>query len=115
MHDTVVTLIEPEHPGRRIELSHLAEAGGTVSGTEVWEAGPLLDAHLDRAGQLWVLEQTTAAGDVAPFTVVRRVSSTGRVSEAVAVSQTTRLILGASNGRCLLLAGTGEVIEVAVP
>ena len=45
------------------------------------EAGPLLDAHVDHAGQLWVLERTAVTDDTGPRTVVTRFPPAGRLSE----------------------------------
>ena len=115
IHDRSITFIEPGHPGRRLEVSRLEGPGVDAGVDGRWEAGPLLDAHVDHAGQLWVLERTAVTDDTGPRTVVTRFPPAGRLSETMAVNRTTRLILGVSGGRCLLLAGTGEILEVEFP
>ena len=76
--------------------------------------GPIIDAHIDARGRLWVLVRrpTEAAEEES---VVTRYSLEDGLEGAVVVSSQSRLIIDVHDSDCVLLAGAGQFITIGIP
>ena len=74
-------------------------------------SGPIIDAHIDALGRLWVLVRRSN-DQHQPEHVVVRYSALDELQHVLAAPVTSRLILTARGSDCLLLTGNGQFATI---
>ena len=74
-------------------------------------SGPIIDAHIDVLGRLWVLVRRSN-GQHQPEYVVARYSALDELQHVLAAPDTSRLILTVRGSDCLLLTGNGQFATI---
>ena len=77
--------------------------------------GPIMDAHIDASGMLWVLVATDESSPSDKRFVLVRYDASGRLQDRIAVPGRPRLILDAGSAGARLLTGTGQTSWVGRP
>ena len=101
--------------GRQQVLSGIGLALDAGQGLERLETpGPIIDAHIDRTGRLWVLlRRPTRTGR--EEVVLARYSRDDQLDAVVETSSQARLILDVRDFDCVLLAGGGQFSRINIP
>jgi hypothetical protein len=114
-HDLRIDRVPRKGDGRMFSIRlpgfDVRPSGQGVESLE--EPGPIIDVHIDRTRALWVLLRRPAAAP-ARF-VLARFSDAGELTDTTELAGRPRLILDANDRRCLLLAGTGQLLSVTMP
>ena len=90
----------------------VADAGQGLERLET--PGPIIDAHIDRTGRLWVLLRRsirTGGEEV----VLARYSRDDQLDAVVEASVQARLILDVRDSDCVLLVGGGQFSRINIP
>ncbi len=73
--------------------------------------GPVLDAHIDASGRLWVLIHRPDTGNQWPFVLARYLED-ARLDAIRVIQGRPRLILDVASDECILLTGAGSLRSV---
>ena len=77
------------------------------------ESGPIVDAHVDSGGDLWVLVRDDR--EPAPGLIAARYTQNGTLVASRRIDGAARLILDVRKDECLLLVGFGGLQEISMP
>ena len=111
-HDQTIDRVTADGDGRLLHLGshHIGWTELQRDTAPIDQPGPIVDAHIDRGGRVWVLlRRPTSEG---PEFALMRYPDTGDPTFTTTVPGRPRLILDAHDRRCVVLVGTGRVITV---
>ena len=104
--------------GRQQVLSGIGLAADIGEGLDRLETpGPIVDAHIDATGRLWVLlrRPTRTGNGEGVEMVVARYAADGELEATVAASSQSRLILDVRGADCVLMVGAGQFLRLNIP
>ena len=113
-YDDNAVRISRDGPARRQTLSGVRMAKAVrPQGEQLEERGPIVDAHLDGQGDLWVLLR--GGRELDPDLIAARYTPNGELIASGCIDTNARLILDVRKDVCLLFVGFGGLQAISLP